>query len=169
MKIDVVNSSKNALPAYETKGAAGMDVRADFSKVSPTNPIKVFGDGEIYFKSEAYSKTMLRLEPGSRALIPTGLKIEVPEGYFMAIHPRSGLSLKKGLTCCNAVGVCDSDYRGDVGIIIVNLGQETAWIEDGERIAQLILMPYSQFEWNQVESLDKTERGEGGFGSTGSK
>ena len=169
MIIQVINISENDLPKYETKDSAGMDVRADFSRVSITNPIKVFGNSEVIFKGESHEKTMLKLGAGSRALIPTGLKAAIPDGnYEIQVRPRSGLSLKKGLTCANAVGTIDADYRNEIGVILINLGQESVWIEDGERIAQLILNKVDKIEWNEVGHLDETTR-KGGFGSTGVK
>lgn len=168
MKVQVINKSNNNLPQYETASSAGLDVRADFSRVTPENPIKLFGDGEIIFKGEFHPVTMLRLEPGSRALIPTGLFVAIPEGYEIQVRPRSGLSLKKGLSCANCVGTIDADYRAEVGVILINLGQETTWIEDGERIAQFILNKVEHIDWEEVNSLDKTSR-KGGFGSTGLK
>lgn len=168
MKVQVINKSNNQLPQYETSSSAGLDVRADFSRVTPQNPIKLFGDGEIIFKGDNHSVTMLRLEPGSRALIPTGLFTAIPEGYEIQVRPRSGLSLKKALTCANCVGTIDADYRNEIGVIIINLGQETAWIEDGERIAQFILNKVERIDWEEVETLNETTR-KGGFGSTGTK
>ena len=161
--VNVINLSNNKLPQYETKGAAGLDVRADFSRVSTENPIKLYGSGEFDFTKQA-----LRLDAGSRALIPTGLFTAIPEGYEIQVRPRSGLSLKKALTCANCVGTVDSDYRSEIGVIIINLGQEPAWIENGERIAQFVLNKVEQIEWNLVDSLDETDR-KGGFGSTGVK
>ena len=168
MKVQVINKSNNNLPQYETPASAGLDVRADFSRVTPQNPIKLFGDGEIIFKGDNHSVTMLRLEPGSRALIPTGLFTAIPEGYEIQVRPRSGLSLKKALTCANCVGTIDADYRNEIGVIIINLGQETAWIEDGERIAQFILNKVERIDWEEVETLNETTR-KGGFGHTGTK
>ena len=168
MKVQVINKSNNQLPQYETPSSAGLDVRADFSRVTPQNPIKLFGDGEIIFKGDNHSVTMLRLEPGSRALIPTGLFTAIPEGYEIQVRPRSGLSLKKALTCANCVGTIDADYRNEIGVIIINLGQETAWIEDGERIAQFILNKVERIDWEEVETLNETTR-KGGFGHTGTK
>ena len=101
MQVNIVNISNNPLPKYETPQSAGLDVRADFSRVTPQNPIKVFGEGEVIFNGDSHSKVMLRLEPGSRALIPTGLFTAIPEGYEIQVRPRSGLSLKQGLTCAN--------------------------------------------------------------------
>lgn len=166
MQVNVINISNNRLPQYETPQSAGLDVRADFSRVTPQNLIKVFGEGEIIFKGEGHSTTMLRLGPGSRALIPTGLFTAIPEGYEIQVRPRSGLSLKQGLTCANCVGTVDADYRNEIGVILINLGQEATWIEDGERIAQFVLNKVERIDWNLVESLDKTERS-GGFGHTG--
>jgi dUTP pyrophosphatase len=166
MKVQVINKSNNQLPQYETKASAGLDIRADFSRVSPENPIKVFGDGEIIFAGESHSTTMLRIEPGSRALIPTGIFTAIPEGYEVQLRPRSGLAIKKGLNLINCVGTIDADYRAEWGIPVVNQGLETIWIEDGERICQAVLNKFEQISWEEVESLDETSR-KGGFGSTG--
>lgn len=166
--INVINNSNNPLPKYESEGAAGLDLRASFKYITPETPLKVWGDCEIIFANEN-RKALLRIEPGSRALIPTDLFVSIPKGHFAAIYPRSGLSIKNGLTLSNAVGVIDEDYRGNIGIPVINNGLETIWIEDGERIAQLILQPYVKVKWNQVKNLDETKRGDGGFNSTGSK
>ena len=166
--INVINNSNNPLPKYESEGAAGLDLRASFKYITPETPLKVWGDCEIIFANEN-RKALLRIEPGSRALIPTDLFVSIPKGHFAAIYPRSGLSIKTGLTLSNAVGVIDEDYRGNIGIPVINNGLETIWIEDGERIAQLILQPYVKVKWNQVKNLDETKRGNGGFNSTGSK
>lgn len=166
MEVKVVNKSNNLLPKYETPQSAGLDVRADFSRVTPQNPIKIFGEGEILFKGNSHQKTMLRLEPGSRALIPTGLFTAIPEGYEIQVRPRSGLALKKGVELSNSPGTIDADYRSEIGVILKNGGLDTIWIEDGERICQFVLNKVERIDWNIVESLDKTERN-GGFGSTG--
>lgn len=142
MKIKVVNRSKHALPAYATAHSAGMDLRANLD-----NPIT--------------------LQPMERALIPTGLYIELPEGYEAQIRPRSGLALKKGITVLNSPGTIDADYRGEVCIILINLSSEAFVIEDGERICQMVIAPYVQADWKEVEVLGETVRGEGGFGHTG--
>ena len=168
MKVQVINKSKNVLPQYETSKAAGMDVRIDLSRVSPINPIKMYGDGEVIFAGTGHSKAMLRLEPGARCLAPTGLFTAIPEGYEIQVRPRSGLALKKGLSCANAVGTIDADYRSEIGVILINHGLETVWIEDGERIAQFILNKVEDIVWEEVNSLDETSR-TGGFGSTGVK
>ena len=165
MEVKVVNKSNNLLPKYETPQSAGLDVRADFSRVTPQNPIKIFGEGEIIFKGEGHAITMLRLEPGSRALIPTGLFTAIPEGYEIQVRPRSGLALKKGVELSNSPGTIDADYRSEIGVILKNGGLDTIWIEDGERICQFVLNKVERIDWNIVESLDKTERN-GGFGST---
>jgi dUTP pyrophosphatase len=165
--VKVIKKSNNENPKYETSQAAGMDLRASFKYVTPENPIKVKGDTETIYKGESHPVTMLRLEPKARAIIPTDLYIKVPEGHFAAIFPRSGLSFKSAVTLNNCVGVIDSDYTGNVGISVVNNGFETVWIEDGERIAQLILLPYVKFNWENVDSLDKTDRNPEGFGTTG--
>lgn len=168
MEIQVINKSQNALPQYETSKSAGMDVRIDLSRVSPTNPIKLFGEGEVIFSGTGHSKAMLRLEPGSRCLAPTGLFTAIPEGYEIQVRPRSGLALKKGLSLCNCIGTIDSDYRAEIGVILINQGLETIWIEDGERIAQFVLNKVEDIAWKEVNSLDETSR-TGGFGSTGVK
>lgn len=167
--VKVVNKSNNPLPRFESSKAAGADLRASFKYVTPETPLKVFGEAEIVFAGEGHPKTMLRLEPGSRAIIPTDLYITVPDGHFCAIYPRSGLAIKKGLNLINNVGVLDADYTGNMGIPVTNQGLETVWIEDGERIAQMIIQPYVKFNWEEVESLEKTDRNPEGFGTTGSK
>jgi dUTP pyrophosphatase len=168
MKVNVVTITPNPLPQYETPKSAGMDIRADFSRVTPENPIKAWGNAEIIFAGEHHTKTLLRLDPGARALIPTGLFSAIPEGYEIQLRPRSGLAIKKGLNLINCIGTIDADYRQEWGVPVVNQGLETIWIEDGERICQAVLNKVEQIEWVQVESLDETERA-GGFGSTGTK
>lgn len=133
-----------ALPAYETTGSAGMDLRAALPEFEP-----------------------VILAPGERRLIPTGLKIALEPGYEAQVRPRSGLALKHGVTCLNSPGTIDSDYRGEVGVILINHGQITFEINRGERIAQMVIAPYAQAVMAEVEALDETERGSGGFGSTG--
>lgn len=175
MKVQVINLSNNKLPQYETPMSAGMDVRADFSRVTVDNPIKAFGDCEILFKSDINKVTMLRLDPGARALIPTGLKIALPVTdqdcefiYECQVRPRSGLVLKKGITILNTPGTIDADYRNEIGIIVINQGHEAVWIEDGERIAQLVFATVAKAEWEEVARLNETDR-KGGFGHTGEK
>lgn len=168
MKVNVVTITPNPLPQYETPKSAGMDIRADFSRVTPENPIKVWGNSEIIFAGEHHTKTLLRLDPGARALIPTGLFSAIPDGYEIQLRPRSGLAIKKGLNLINCIGTIDADYRQEWGVPVVNQGLETVWIEDGERICQAVLNKVEQIEWVVVESLDTTERA-GGFGSTGTK
>tara|TARA_R110002051_G_scaffold34046_1_gene75782 strand:- start:25045 stop:25500 length:456 start_codon:yes stop_codon:yes gene_type:complete len=132
------------LPAYETDGSAGMDVRAAVPEGEP-----------------------MVLAPGARAMVPTGLSVAIPQGYEIQVRPRSGLAAKHGLTCLNTPGTIDSDYRGEIKVILVNLGQEAFTIQRGERIAQLVLAPVTRLAWQAVDSLDETARGAGGFGSTG--
>lgn len=144
MKVKVINQSAFALPQYETASSAGMDLRANIE--------------------EAVS-----IKPLDRALIKTGLFMEIPQGYEAQVRPRSGLALKKGLTVLNSPGTIDADYRGEIGVILVNLSHETVNIEPGERIAQLVFAKVEQAELTNVETLNKTERGTGGFGSTGLK
>jgi len=133
-----------ALPAYETAGSAGMDLRAAVPADAP-----------------------MTLEPGARALVPTGLKIALEQGWEAQVRPRSGLALKHGVTCLNPPGTIDSDYRGEVGVILVNLGREPFVIGRGERIAQMVVAAVAQAGVIEVEDLDETARGAGGFGSTG--
>ena len=132
------------LPAYETEGSAGMDLRAAVPEDQP-----------------------MTLAPGARALVPTGLKIALEPGFEAQVRPRSGLALKHGITCLNSPGTIDSDYRGEVGVILANLGQEPFVIRRGERIAQLVIARHEQAALVEVEALDETARGAGGFGSTG--
>lgn len=163
--VKVINLSNNPLPKYETVGAAGMDLRADFSRVTPENPI-VFKAGSGYFDFE---KRMLRIDPMARVLIPTGLKMALPENIEMQVRPRSGMALKKGLTVINTPGTIDEDYRGEIGVPIINLNPEPVWIEHSERICQAVFNEITRVMWELTDSLDETERGEGGFNSTGSK
>jgi len=132
------------LPAYETAHAAGMDLRAAVPELEP-----------------------LTLAPGSRALVPTGFSIALPEGYEAQVRPRSGLALKHGITCLNSPGTIDADYRGEVGVILANLGAEPFVIRRGDRIAQMVVAPVTHARWVEAEALDDTARGAGGFGSTG--
>jgi dUTP pyrophosphatase len=132
------------LPAYETIGSAGMDVRAAVPEGEP-----------------------IVLAPGERNMVPTGLSVAIPQGYEIQVRPRSGLAAKHGLTCLNTPGTIDSDYRGEIKVILVNLGQEAFTIQRGERIAQLVLAPVTRLVWQSVDTLDETDRGAGGFGSTG--
>ena len=144
MTVKVVNKSGNPLPAYATALAAGMDVRARI-------------DAPIVMK------------PLARAIVPTGLFLEIPAGYEVQVRPRSGLAAKKGVTVLNAPGTIDADYRGEVCVILVNLSNEDFVIEDGERIAQLVLARHEVIEWEEVGELSASDRGQGGFGSTGTK
>ena len=144
MKVEIVNKSKHELPKYATASSAGMDIRANIEQ-----PIV--------------------LKPLERCLVPTGLHIALPEGYVAKICPRSGLALKKGIAVCNAPGVVDADFRGEIGVILINLSSEDFTINDGERIAQMVIARYEQAEWEPVETLDDTERGTGGFGHSGIK
>ena len=142
MNVQVINKSKHPLPAYATELSAGMDIRANISE-----PIS--------------------LDPMQRCLVPTGLFIALPQGFEAQIRPRSGLALKKGITVLNSPGTIDADYRGEICIILVNLSAETFVIEDGERIAQMVITPFLTAEFVETAELDETERGAGGFGSTG--
>ncbi|MCK9325588.1 MAG: dUTP diphosphatase [Bacteroidales bacterium] len=144
MKVNIVNRSKHELPSYSTELSAGMDLRANLDKP-------------------------LILKSLERALVPTGLFIELPEGYEAQIRPRSGLALKRGISVLNTPGTIDADYRGEIGIILINLSAEEVVIEDGERICQMVINQHATVEWKQVDSLEETTRGAGGFGHTGVK
>jgi dUTP pyrophosphatase len=144
MTVKIVNRSKHPLPQYATNLSAGMDLRANI-------------DAAVYIK------------PFERKLIPTGLFIELPAGYEAQIRPRSGLALKKGLTVLNTPGTIDADYRGEIGVILINLSQEEVQVEDGERICQMVIASHCQATWQEVDTLEATERGAGGFGHTGKK
>ncbi|MDD6891108.1 MAG: dUTP diphosphatase [Bacteroidales bacterium] len=142
MEVCIINRSKHALPHYATEQSAGMDLRANLEE-----PVE--------------------LKPLERRLIPTGLYIALPEGYEAQVRPRSGLALKQGITLLNAPGTIDADYRGEIGVILVNLSAETFVVKDGERIAQLVIARHEHISWKAVETLEETERGAGGFGHTG--
>ncbi len=144
MKIKVINKSSHPLPHYETIASAGMDLRANITEA-------------------------ITLKPLERAIVPTGIFMELPIGTEAQVRPRSGLAAKKGVTVLNAPGTIDADYRGEIGVILVNLSNEDFVIENGERIAQMVIAQHSQAQWQEVSELSSTDRGEGGFGSTGIK
>ncbi|CAH8282784.1 dUTP pyrophosphatase [Mariniflexile fucanivorans] len=144
MKIKIINKSSHALPNYETLASAGMDLRANLSESRVLKPLE-------------------------RTIVGTGLFIELPIGYEAQVRPRSGLAAKKGITVLNAPGTVDADYRGEIGVILVNLSHDNFTIENGERIAQLVIAKHERAEWIDVAELTETARGEGGFGSTGTK
>ena len=144
MKVRIINRSAFPLPEYATVNSAGMDVRANISEAVALGPLE-------------------------RAMIPTGLYMAIPSGYECQVRPRSGLAAKHGISVLNAPGTIDADYRGEVKVILVNLSNETFVIEPGERIAQIVVARHESVEWESVEVLDETSRGEGGFGSTGTK
>ena len=144
MKVRIVSKSKHQLPAYSTEASAGMDLRANIDEA-------------------------IKLKPLERVLIPTGLFIELPVGYEAQIRPRSGLALKKGLGVLNSPGTIDADYRGEIGIILINLSNDLVSIEDGERICQMVIAKHEQVNWEEVDILVETDRGAGGFGHTGTK
>jgi dUTP pyrophosphatase len=144
MQIKIINKSSHELPHYETIASAGMDLRANLQ-----NPII--------------------LKPLERTIVKTGLFIELPIGIEAQVRPRSGLAAKKGITVLNAPGTVDADYRGEIGVILINLSHESFTIENGERIAQLVIAKHERAEWVSVDQLSETDRGEGGFGSTGTK
>ena len=144
MRIKIINRSEHPLPHYETNASAGMDLRANLSQ--PTT-----------------------LRPLERTIVKTGLFIELPAGYEAQVRPRSGLAAKKGITVLNAPGTIDADYRGEIGVILVNLSNEVFTVENGERVAQLVIARHERAEWEETKELSSTLRGEGGFGSTGVK
>ncbi len=144
MNIRIVNKSKHSLPTYETIASAGMDLRANLSET-------------------------LYIKPLERILVPTGIFIELPVGYEAQVRPRSGLAYKKGVGVVNSPGTIDADYRGEIKVILINLSKGTLELEDGERVAQMVIAKHERAQWVEVEELDKTERGAGGFGSTGKK
>ena len=144
MKIRIINKSKHQLPQYATPLSAGLDLRANIE--SP-----------------------ITLQPLQRCMVPTGLYMALPAGYEAQVRPRSGLAIKKGITVLNSPGTIDADYRGEICIILVNLSNEPFVIEDGERVAQMVIARHEQAEWEEVETLDETERGAGGFGHSGKK
>ncbi len=144
VEIKIINKSGHALPHYETLASAGMDLRANLD-----NPIV--------------------LKPLERAIIPTGIYMELPIGYEAQVRPRSGLAAKKGITVLNAPGTIDADYRGEVGVILANMSSDEFVVENGERIAQMVIAKHERAEWVEVASLSDTDRGAGGFGSTGTK
>ena len=144
MKVNILNKSKHKLPHYATSQSAGMDLRASLEE-------------------------SILLKPLERALVKTGLFMELPIGYEAQVRPRSGLAFKKGITVLNSPGTIDADYRGEIGVILVNLSDEEFVIEDGERVAQMVIAKHEQVDWEEVVELVETERGIGGFGSTGVK
>ncbi len=144
IEIKIVNTSSNSLPGYATSGSSGMDIRASLDQPQS-------------------------LQPMQRALIPTGIFIEIPEGYEVQIRPRSGLAIKNGITCLNTPGTIDADYRGEIKVILINLSQEEQVIQHGDRIAQMVVQKVEQANWKLVDELEITERNDGGFGHTGKK
>lgn len=143
-QVKIINQSKHALPQYETKGSAGMDLRANI-------------------------EASITIKPLERAMVATGLSIALPDGYEAQVRPRSGLAAKKGVTVINTPGTIDADYRGEIKVILVNLSNEDFVIKDGERVAQMVITKFDQISWEPTDSLEETERGTGGFGSTGTK
>ena len=144
MKIDIINKSPHALPSYQTNGSAGMDLRA-------------------------YLEKDIVLKPLERSIIPTGLFMALPLGYEAQVRPRSGLAAKYGLTVLNSPGTIDADYRGEIGVILVNISNTDFTVKNGERVAQLVISKHTRGEWVSVQNLSDTSRGSGGFGSTGSQ
>ncbi|RZS72456.1 dUTP diphosphatase [Pseudobacter ginsenosidimutans] len=142
INVKIINQSSNQLPEYGTPGAAGLDLRANL-------------------------EAPVTLQPMERTLIPTGLFIELPEGYEAQVRPRSGLAIKQGLTCLNTPGTIDSDYRGEIKVILINLSKEPQTIQHADRIAQMVVASYTKVQWDSVESISATQRADGGFGHTG--
>lgn len=144
VKVEVVNKSGNPLPAYATEASAGMDVRASL-------------------------KEPITIAPGARALVPTGLFVAIPAGYEIQLRPRSGMALRDGITLLNTPGTIDADYRGELGVILINLSDRAFTVNDADRICQMVISEVPQIEWMPVDNLSETERGDGGFGHTGTK
>ncbi len=142
IKVKIINQSNNPLPTYATVGSSGLDMRANI-------------ENEII------------MQPLERALVPTGLFVEIPQGYELQVRPRSGLAIKNGITCLNTPGTIDSDYRGEIKVILINLSNESQKIVNGDRIAQIVLQKIESLEWSLNDTLQETTRGEGGFGHTG--
>lgn len=195
MKIQIINKSQWELPQYATPFSAGLDLRGDFSRIKlvDNKPEKFFFNADVVGvglvensnsnteivdkdgnptgekpKTISVAKT-IEIKPGGRCLIPTGLFIALPEGYEAQVRPRSGLALKQGITVLNSPGTIDADYRGEIGVILINNSLEPVRLNDGERIAQLVIAKHEQAEWDEVEELTDTDRGEGGFGHSGVK
>nr|DAX00246.1 MAG TPA: dUTPase [Bacteriophage sp.] len=192
MKVSIINKSRHQLPKYETSLSAGMDICGDFSRIDLIDgkPKKFFFDADVvaiglieapdapFVLDKEGNPTdkkiptvpvasAIEIKPGGRCLIPTGLFIALPKGYEAQIRPRSGLALKQGLTVLNSPGTIDADYRGEIGIVLVNTSNQPVRVKDGERIAQMVIAKHETVEWEVVEELPSTERGEGGFGHTG--
>ncbi|WP_295202565.1 dUTP diphosphatase [Sediminibacterium sp.] len=142
IRVRIVNASQNPLPVYATVGSSGVDIRAHLEQA-------------------------ITIKPSERMLVPTGIFLEIPLGYEIQIRPRSGLAIKQGITCLNTPGTIDADYRGEVKVILINLSSEEQTIQPGDRIAQMVLQKVERIEWEATDTLDETERGTGGFGSTG--
>jgi dUTP pyrophosphatase len=160
MQVAIVNKSINELPSYSTPGAAGMDLRANFTNGN-------LKDDFLFFAEWDEVGEYLIIFSGGRALVPTDLFVQVPDGYELQIRPRSGLALKEGITVLNTPGTIDSDYTGNVGVILINFNEEPFIVKTGDRIAQCILNKVENIEWKLVDELNKTTRGAGGFGHTG--
>lgn len=195
MKVQIINKSQWELPQYATPFSAGLDLRGDFSRIKlvDNKPERFFFNADVVGiglaenpdsdieivdkvgnptgekpKTIPVAKT-IEIKPGGRCLIPTGLFMALPEGYEAQVRPRSGLALKQGITVLNSPGTIDADYRGEIGVILINNSLEPVRLHDGERIAQLVITKYEQAEWDEVEELSDTDRGEGGFGHSGVK
>ena len=167
MNIQIVNKSNNPLPKYETQGASGMDVRANLRYSNYEKIQNFLFNCDIYKADE--EEIGIDINPGGRCLIPTGLFVSIPIGYEIQVRPRSGLALKKGITVLNTPGTIDADYRGEVGVILINLSSEPFVIEPGERICQMVFAKYEKAIFDNVDFVSDTARGAGGFGHTGVK
>ena len=169
MNIQIVNKSNNPLPQYETRYSAGMDVRAyiDDEYIRKLRS-KCYKVGIEVFEVEDNYNNFITIRAGERVLIPTGLHIAIPEGYEIQVRPRSGLALKHSISIVNSPGTIDADYRGDIGVILINHSNEEFTVKSGDRICQIVLKEVWQIHWDEVKELEETERGDGGFGHTGS-
>lgn len=166
MRVKIVNKSKHPMPKYATEGSSCVDLYANLTPEILDN-LKAYGDVTRCKNPFDDEKSWIVINPGSRVLIPTGIHIQLPEGYEAQVRPRSGLALKYGITVLNTPGTIDSDYTGEIGVILMNSGTEPFSVGDGDRIAQMALVRYDKIEFEEVETLDETERGNGGFGHTG--
>lgn len=168
MEVKVINKSENQLPRYETSKSAGCDARASFSNLQ-LKDFKRMGTVICRMGEDGNKITSVVLYPNSWCLVPTDLCVSIPEGYEIQVRNRSGQALKKGLIVMNGIGTIDADYRGNIGVIIGNFGEENQIIEEGERICQFILNKVEQIDWKETTCLDETDRGDGGFGHSGVK
>lgn len=170
MIIPICNTSNNKNPEYAHPTDAGCDLRADFHEISHSNPLKFYGKGGVVYDETGTKAKAIWIEPMTRVIIPTGIYTAIPEGYEVQIRPRSGLSIKQGLTMINSIGTIDTGFRNSWGVPVINLGTETVWVEEGDRIAQAVFNKFEKIEWenhNLEDILNTGSNRGGGFGSSG--